>query len=339
MAHSIGKTIAELRKSMGWTQVELAGKLGVSDKAVSKWESGGGFPEITQLPVLSEIFGVTIDYIMTGKRAGSDIIFMSKSEYCAQTDNAELAEKRSLTTIDENGKSLMDYIAEYDCPRVFAAICNRKDFKYDSEKHDINLLYRYALITNNTGILDRYTFKKHKHVESKGVFNMRDKWYTVTDELLDVIALDARVNEETLAYLLSGNYMESEYQYVAWYATLPYLLHRCYLHGKMDMVDKILSAAEESNGYAYRNLALTEDINIGEHEGCVHVRPGNYGIETLGINILGNEHYFIGVLRKTVELASSRCDYAYFERFEGINGDIRKYCRALYESMKKRGLV
>ena len=68
MAHSIGKTIAELRKSKGWTQVELAEKLGVSDKAVSKWESEGGFPEITQLPVLASIFGVSIDYLMTGKK-------------------------------------------------------------------------------------------------------------------------------------------------------------------------------------------------------------------------------------------------------------------------------
>lgn len=37
--HSIGKTIAELRKKKGWTQAELAEKLNVSDKAVSKWES------------------------------------------------------------------------------------------------------------------------------------------------------------------------------------------------------------------------------------------------------------------------------------------------------------
>ena len=38
MAHSIGKTIAELRKAKGWTQIELAEKLQVSDKTISKWE-------------------------------------------------------------------------------------------------------------------------------------------------------------------------------------------------------------------------------------------------------------------------------------------------------------
>ena len=54
MAHSIGKTIAELRKTKGWPQIELAEKLNVSDKAVSKWESEGGFPEITQLLCLQK---------------------------------------------------------------------------------------------------------------------------------------------------------------------------------------------------------------------------------------------------------------------------------------------
>lgn len=65
--HSIGKTIAALRKSKGWTQVELAEKLNVSDKAVSKWESEAGLPEIFQLPVMANLFDVSIDYLMTGK--------------------------------------------------------------------------------------------------------------------------------------------------------------------------------------------------------------------------------------------------------------------------------
>ena len=56
--HSIGKTIACLRKEKGWTQVELAEKLNVSDKAISKWESEAGLPEISQLPIMAELFNV-----------------------------------------------------------------------------------------------------------------------------------------------------------------------------------------------------------------------------------------------------------------------------------------
>ena len=67
MVHSIGKTIAELRKAKGWTQIELAEKLQVSDKAISKWEKDGGSPSIEFFPKLANLFNVTIDYLMAGK--------------------------------------------------------------------------------------------------------------------------------------------------------------------------------------------------------------------------------------------------------------------------------
>lgn len=115
MAHSIGKTIAELRKAKGWTQIELAKTLNVSDKAVSKWESEGGFPEITQLPVLAKIFDVSIDYLMTGKETEPEIITMSKIELCAKNDDVSmLAEIKGYDITDENGKSLQDYKKEQE---------------------------------------------------------------------------------------------------------------------------------------------------------------------------------------------------------------------------------
>lgn len=69
-AKSIGYTIAILRRRQGLTQSELAARLKVSDKTVSKWENGLGYPEITQFPALAGLFGVSIDYIMTGERKG-----------------------------------------------------------------------------------------------------------------------------------------------------------------------------------------------------------------------------------------------------------------------------
>ena len=132
MAHSIGKTIAELRKAKGWTQIELAEKLNVSDKAVSKWESEGGFPEITQLPVLAKIFDVSIDYLMTGKEAEPEIITMSKIELCAKNDDVELFETFSydyLKTADENGKTILDYMLQYDCDKVVNAFFKKYPVK------------------------------------------------------------------------------------------------------------------------------------------------------------------------------------------------------------------
>ena len=67
---SIGNTIASLRKRQGMTQVTLAKLLGVSDKTVSKWETGQGYPDITFFPILSRVFGVSVDYLMTGEKKG-----------------------------------------------------------------------------------------------------------------------------------------------------------------------------------------------------------------------------------------------------------------------------
>ena len=69
-AKSVGYTMAQLRKKHRLTQLELAERLHVSDKTVSKWENGLGYPEITQFPEIAKLFGVSVDYLLTGERKG-----------------------------------------------------------------------------------------------------------------------------------------------------------------------------------------------------------------------------------------------------------------------------
>lgn len=64
---TIGKNIKRLRQNMGITQEQLAEKLRVSDKAVSKWENDMALPDIMLLPLLADFFGVSIDEIMNYK--------------------------------------------------------------------------------------------------------------------------------------------------------------------------------------------------------------------------------------------------------------------------------
>ena len=66
-AKKTGALIAERRKTLGLTQKELAGRLIVSDKAVSKWETGAGYPEVTMLPLLAETLGITVDELLAGE--------------------------------------------------------------------------------------------------------------------------------------------------------------------------------------------------------------------------------------------------------------------------------
>lgn len=61
----IAANIAELRRSRGMTQADLAMKLNYSDKAISKWERGESVPDITVLKAIADLFEVTVDYLLT----------------------------------------------------------------------------------------------------------------------------------------------------------------------------------------------------------------------------------------------------------------------------------
>ena len=118
--HSIGKTIAQLRKEKGWTQIELAEKLQVSDKAVSKWEKDSGTPSIEFFPALAEIFGVSIDYIMTGKNAneinkklGASTTSEKLEQEAELKQNWGKEEERKIASVLENGIINIDKLLEY----------------------------------------------------------------------------------------------------------------------------------------------------------------------------------------------------------------------------------
>ena len=67
MNETIGNRIAKFRKAKGMTQEDLANQLGVSSQAVSKWENDASCPDISLLPQLCRVLGVTTDELLTGK--------------------------------------------------------------------------------------------------------------------------------------------------------------------------------------------------------------------------------------------------------------------------------
>lgn len=68
MKKTLGAMITELRKEHKMTQMELAEKMGVTDKAVSKWERDLSYPDINSLPNLATILDVTVDDLMQLKK-------------------------------------------------------------------------------------------------------------------------------------------------------------------------------------------------------------------------------------------------------------------------------
>ena len=64
----IGKFIASERKRKGYTQRQLADLLQISDKTISKWERGNGFPEVSLLLPLCRELDITVNELLSGER-------------------------------------------------------------------------------------------------------------------------------------------------------------------------------------------------------------------------------------------------------------------------------
>ena len=102
---TMGSFMAALRKANGLTQQQIADKLNVSNKTISKWECDEGYPEITMLPAIAEIYSVTVDELLRGEK-------ISK-EYCDESKNDGKAKKlmMHLFKSSENKYSTLSFIS------------------------------------------------------------------------------------------------------------------------------------------------------------------------------------------------------------------------------------
>jgi len=95
----IGRFIAERRKAAALTQMQLAEKLGITDRAVSKWERGKAMPDASLMLTLCELLGITVNDLLSGevvnmenynKELENNLLEMAKQK--------EQADKRLLAT-------------------------------------------------------------------------------------------------------------------------------------------------------------------------------------------------------------------------------------------------
>lgn len=77
----ISERLKELRKQSGFTQEQIAEKLNVTRSAVARWETGKGIPDISNLIVISEVYGISLDELIKGdKQIENKIIADEKSK-------------------------------------------------------------------------------------------------------------------------------------------------------------------------------------------------------------------------------------------------------------------
>ena len=98
---NIGKNISHYRKTNNLTQVELANKLNISMQAVSKWEQGITFPDISLLPAIADIFNISIDELF-GKKQKTEPIF-------EMVENVPWNDDRKIRVAIYQGQKLMQH--------------------------------------------------------------------------------------------------------------------------------------------------------------------------------------------------------------------------------------
>ena len=109
----IGRFLCTLRKEKGWTQAELAEKIGVTDKTISRWETGCYLAPVEMLLELSSLYEVTLNEILSGERIRTDSEYRQKAE-----ENIEKALKTSVFTKRDvyryfRKKWFKDHLIEY----------------------------------------------------------------------------------------------------------------------------------------------------------------------------------------------------------------------------------
>ena len=87
---TIGGFIAALRKANGMTQKDLAERLNVSDKTVSRWEQDNGTPDLSLIPVIAEVFNVSCDELLRGERKSPE----QRIEFTEESEPSPKAEKQ-----------------------------------------------------------------------------------------------------------------------------------------------------------------------------------------------------------------------------------------------------
>ena len=324
--HSIGKMIAALRKTKGWTQVDLAEKLNISDKAVSKWESEAGYPEITMFPQLADLFEVSIDYLMTGKEMQPEIITISKAELCAKNDDATLLKDIDFSQKDESNKCLIDYIKQYESLNVFAALCAADDRAKGS--FDLLTFLKFCLLSNHLELLNKkgfwlkpqicsYRFDSPEDImglmpvgalEHFGQRQGNDQYVCVLpDDFFTMIATDKRINETTIDFLLG----KQRGRKCVWYHAFPYLIDACYEVGNTDLLGRLLALSEENNQYAYDNLKDNRNYV--------------YNYYFIGFQYSKGGHGLVRILDKTLNSALQKNDFEMIDRMNALNRNVMKY--------------
>lgn len=251
---NLGERIKTLRKEKGMTQMELASKLHLTDKAVSKWELGEGSPDISLLPELASIFSVSVDYLLTGKKEEKQIVYMSRIERAAKEDDPSLLEGLDFScghvATDETGHSALDYIKQHESLKTLNKVVDICASRHDYEIFRLSNILDFDLLVLLIRIGRENETVGIKRIVAISNFESEDLWRQVgvtkgkiSKGYMKIFSclienFDSLTDEQKKLYFNNG--VGPFFKDEAWTSAYPYLIDIAYGE-KRPVFDKLIT--------------------------------------------------------------------------------------------------
>lgn len=149
----VGNLICSLRKEKNMTQKDIADRMNISDKTISKWERGLGCPDVSLLPELSQILGVNIEKILLGDLNPNDSVGgnMKKIKFYVCPECGNIITCTGEASVSCCGRKLLELAAEKPDDGHTIKIENVEGELYISTEHEMTKEHFISFIAYATG--------------------------------------------------------------------------------------------------------------------------------------------------------------------------------------------
>lgn len=346
---TIGDRIREKRKQLGLTQLELAEKLNVTDRAVSKWEQGEGDPSVSLLPEIARIFDITLDYLMTGKQEFSislddmDIdkraIFLIKNDDVdnfikygyLQKDIIFKEERYDFVNIRNNTK-ILNAIYENKSINIFKK-CVEKSLKLNNTigeqskvpliNGDLDEYIKMCALSNCVDGLKQIDLKYFVIGIKTDVNNMvpfhispaitpalyRYRSYVLAESTLDYIFSCCKTSKEVVDYMSEIEFYKDNNRKV--YLMTDYIIYELYKNGLFEKLNNVITQLEEYNIFAEQ---IYNESIVGKYSGK-KVREGAIYFTNQGEYLQA----IVTPINLALNLARKNKDFVWLKKFNFYN--------------------
>ena len=236
----IGNFIKELRKEKGFTQKELADRLFITDRAVSKWERGLSAPDISLLEPLSDIFDVSINELITGQR----------NEAYTEDNTDTLIKEMIVYSNNEINTKLIDYkkgIIIKILKSLFAAVFFLMiAIQIGGDGFGIGCIPAYLHLEKTTNAIEKYDEDKiNRYIYNAKEMDVYNKLIALREEGIDILDRDA----ELFKTKLDDGFMFTQANIVIRHDGIDYMVYftGTYRNGKTELmyIDGVIGKTPE----------------------------------------------------------------------------------------------